>query len=187
MCPKLTAKQEKFVQGLVAGLSQRQAYRQAYPHTNKWKVGSIDTEAWKLRNQPEVLQRYRQCLEAVSNKALWSRESAFNEYEWLKNQAKEDIQDKGVRQANSNAFLNALDGMNNMAFRDLELADEKLRAEIEKIKTDVDLREGSDQSNKQITAIADLINTPRAERVLQDFMTPIVEDKSEETESEGTE
>ena len=31
----LTAKQEKFVQGLVSGLSQRQAYRQAYPNADE--------------------------------------------------------------------------------------------------------------------------------------------------------
>lgn len=65
----------------------------------------------------------------------------------------------------------------------LEVETQRLEEEIERKSG----REGSDQSNKQITAIADLINTPRAERVLQDFMTPIVEDKPEETESEGTE
>ena len=66
--------------------------------------------------------------------SLWAREQAFNEYEWLKNKARASIEIEGVRQANSNAFLSALDGMNNMAFHDLELADEKLRLEIDNLK-----------------------------------------------------
>ena len=66
--------------------------------------------------------------------SLWAREQAFNEYEWLKNKARASIEIEGVRQANSTAYLSALDGMNNMAFRDLELADKKLRLEIENLK-----------------------------------------------------
>ena len=33
----LTAKEEKYVQGLVTGLSQRKAYREAYPSSRDWK------------------------------------------------------------------------------------------------------------------------------------------------------
>ena len=67
--------------------------------------------------------------------ALWSREQAFNEYEWLKNKAKASIESEGIRQANSNAFLASLEGMNNMSFNDLELADKKLKLEIEKLQS----------------------------------------------------
>lgn len=78
--------------------------------------------------------------------SLWSREQAFNEYEWLKNKARTSIEDEGVRQANSNAFLAALEGMNNMTFRDLELVDEKLKLEIEKLKTQIG--EDNEQDDK---------------------------------------
>ena len=77
--------------------------------------------------------------------SLWSREQAFNEYEWLKNKARASIETDGVRQANSNAFLAALDGMNNMAFRDLELEDKKLLLEIEKLASQVGGAEGQDE------------------------------------------
>lgn len=129
---RLTPKQELFVQGIISGLSQRQAYRQAYK-AEKMSDETVDVRASKLLKEYKVSTRYRELLKEFSNMALWSREQAFNEYEWLKNKARSSIENDGVRQANSNAFLSALDGMNNMAFRDLELADKKLRLEIENL------------------------------------------------------
>lgn len=144
---KLTTKQEIFVQQLVAGQSQRQAYRQAYK-TDRMSEQSIDVQASKLIKDPKVTLRYRELLKQFSNMALWSREQAFNEYEWLKNKAKASIESEGVRQANSNAFLASLEGMNNMSFNDLELADKKLKLEIEKLQSQI---EGdSEQDDKLI-------------------------------------
>ena len=131
---RLTPKQELFVQGIISGLSQRQAYRQAYPSAMKWRDKVVDNKASELLKNGEVLVRYRELLKQFSNMSLWAREQAFNEYEWLKNKARASIEIEGVRQANSTAYLSALDGMNNMAFRDLELADKKLRLEIENLK-----------------------------------------------------
>ena len=130
---KLTPKQELFVQGIISGLSQRQAYRQAYK-AEKMTDLAVDVQASKLLKSPKITLRYRELLKQFSNMSLWSREQAFNEYEWLKNKARASIENDGIRQANSNAFLSALDGMNNMAFHDLELADEKLRLEIDNLK-----------------------------------------------------
>ena len=130
---KLTPKQELFVQGIISGLSQRQAYRQAYK-AEKMTDKTVDERASKLLKEYKVSTRYRELLKEFSNMALWSSEQAFNEYEWLKNKARSSIENDGIRQANSNAFLSALDGMNNMAFHDLELADEKLRLEIDNLK-----------------------------------------------------
>lgn len=143
---KLTTKQELFVQNLVAGQSQRQAYRQAYPSAKKWKDNVVDNKASELLKNGEVSVRYRELLKQFSNMALWSREQAFNEYEWLKNQAKEDIKLQGVRQANSNAFVNALEGMNKMAVVGDELVNEKLQQEIEVLKSKVTKMDESNES-----------------------------------------
>lgn len=131
---RLTPKQELFVQGIISGLSQRQAYRQAFSTSKKWKDSTVDVKASELLQNGKVLVRYRELLKQFSNMSLWSREQAFNEYEWLKNKARASIENDGIKQANSSAFLSALDGMNNMAFHDLELADEKLRLEIDNLK-----------------------------------------------------
>lgn len=133
---KLTPKQELFVQGIISGLSQRQAYRQAYK-AEKMSDTVVDNKASAIFNKGEVRVRYRELLKQFSNMSLWYREQAFNEYEWLKNKARASIENDGIRQANSNAFLSALEGMNNMAFHDLELIDEKLKLEIEKLKTQI--------------------------------------------------
>lgn len=142
---KLTPKQELFVQGIISGLSQRQAYRQAYPSSKKWLDSSVDSKAAVLLQNVKVLSRYRELLKQFSNMSLWSREQAFNEYEWLKNKARASIETDGVRQANSNAFLAALDGMNSMAFHDLELEDKKLLLEIEKLASQVGESESQDE------------------------------------------
>ena len=143
---KLTTKQELFVQQLVAGQSQRQAYRKAYPSAKKWKDNVVDNKASELLKNGEVSVRYRELLKQFSNMALWSREQAFNEYEWLKNQAKEDIKLQGVRQANSNAFVNALEGMNKMAVVGDELVNEKLQQEIEVLKSKVTKMDENNES-----------------------------------------
>lgn len=139
---KLTLKQELFVQGIISGLSQRQAYRKAYK-ADKMSDETVDSKASELLKNGKVTVRYRELLKQFSNMSLWSREQAFNEYEWLKNKARASIENDGVRQANSNAFLSALDGMNNMAWKDLELTDEKIRQEIELLKLKIEKSQGS--------------------------------------------
>lgn len=139
---KLTPKQELFVQGIISGLSQRRAYRKAYK-ADKMSDETVDVRASKLLKEYKVSIRYRELLKEFSNMSLWSREQAFNEYEWLKNKARASIEKDGVRQANSNAFLSALDGMNNMAWKDLELTDEKIRQEIELLKLKIEKSQGS--------------------------------------------
>ena len=145
---KLTTKQENFAQGLVAGLSQRDAYKQAYK-TDRMKDSTINVKASELAKDGKIMVRYRELLKEYSNMNLWTREAAFNEYEWLKNRAKEDIQEEGVRQATANAFLDSLEGMNQMAFRDLELADKKILAEIEKLEQQIG---GTEEQDDKITA-----------------------------------
>jgi len=142
---KLTPKQELFVQGIISGLSQRQAYRQAYK-SDKMSDEAVDVKASRIFKETKVRLRYRELLKQFSTMSLWSREQAFNEYEWLKNKARASIENDGIRQANSNAFLSALEGMNNMTFHDLELIDEKLKLEIEKLKTQIG--EDNEQDDK---------------------------------------
>ena len=150
---KLTPKQELFVQGIISGLSQRQAYRQAFSTSKKWKDSTVDVKASELLQNGKVLVRYRELLKQFSNMSLWSREQAFNEYEWLKNKARASIERDGVRQANSNAFLSALDGMNSMTWKDLKLTDEKIRQEIELLKIKIE----SNQSSKSDTSLMEAL------------------------------
>lgn len=113
----LTPKQEKYVQGLVAGLSQRQAYIGAgYSSKNKTD-NYLDVEASKLFKNPKVHQRYNELMDKHKEKALWTREQAVNDLIWLKEQAKKSIkeQDDGyIRQGTSTAYVNAIKELNTL-------------------------------------------------------------------------
>lgn len=153
---KLTPKQELFVQGIISGLSQRQAYRKAYK-AEKMSDETVDSKASELLKNGKVTVRYRELLKEFSNMSLWSREQAFNEYEWLKNKARSSIENDGIRQANSNAFLSALDGMNNMAWKDFELTDEKIRQEIELLKLKIEKNQDSKSDTSLMEALLNAV------------------------------
>lgn len=55
----LTQKQEKFVQELIKGKSQREAYKAAY-ECEKWKDCNIDAQASRLFKNPKVRSRYQE-------------------------------------------------------------------------------------------------------------------------------
>ena len=55
---KLTDKQERFVQELIKGKSQRESYRSAYPKSINWKDKTVDECASRLFKNSKVLARY---------------------------------------------------------------------------------------------------------------------------------
>ena len=75
MSDRLTAKQERFVQGLVSGMSQREAYSSAY-NVQRWKAASIDQCASRLFYNVKVRSRYDDLVADGAKKALWDRERA---------------------------------------------------------------------------------------------------------------
>lgn len=105
----LTAKQEKFVQALISGKSQRVAYKEAY-NAAKMKDEVIDVRASELLKNSKVRVRYEELLEEHKEKALYTREEMVNDLIWVKEKAKEDINNpkKGLRQANGTIFINAI-------------------------------------------------------------------------------
>ena len=103
----LTTKQEIFVQRLIEGNSQREAYKFAYNCENM-KDESIDVEASKLFYSPKIIQRYEELLEEHKQKALYTREEAINDLIWLKEKAREDIEYRGLKQANGGHILKSV-------------------------------------------------------------------------------
>lgn len=98
----LTAKQEQFVQNIVKGMSQADAYRSAYSAKNM-SDNAIYREASLLMSNPKITQRFAE----LSSKAEKSKVMTAQErLEWLTNviNGDEDI----------NARLKALDILNKM-------------------------------------------------------------------------
>lgn len=67
----LTAKQEKFVQNLVKGMSQREAYKNSYNASNM-KDETIDSNACRLFADSKILARYNELIEKTAKKTIIS-------------------------------------------------------------------------------------------------------------------
>ena len=52
----MTSAQERFARELVAGRSQADAYREAFPRSQRWKDGAVHSHASALAKAPEVAQ-----------------------------------------------------------------------------------------------------------------------------------
>lgn len=66
----LNIKQEKFIQNIVNGMSQREAYKDAYNAT--YNDNAIDNKASKLFKKDEVQARYQQLVKELEDKAIMS-------------------------------------------------------------------------------------------------------------------
>lgn len=75
-----SAKQEKFVQGLASGLSQRAAYRAAFPTSRKWKDNTVDARACELAKDSKIIVRLQELRDMATSEAIMS---AKKRKEWL--------------------------------------------------------------------------------------------------------
>lgn len=103
----LTPKREKFVQNLISGMSQREAYRNAFPSSVKWKDATVDSKASDLFNTDEILERYNELQAEFKERALYTREQAVKDLRWMQSNARDDVELNGLNKANAPAFLNA--------------------------------------------------------------------------------
>lgn len=82
---ELTDKQEKFAQAVAAGKTYADAYREAYPVSEKWKDESIWCESSKLMADPKVIQRVKQIQEQRAKANEVTLEEVIKELsEWLR-------------------------------------------------------------------------------------------------------
>ena len=88
----LTSKQEKYVNNLVKGMSQRIAYRNAYPSSKKWKDETVDSKASTLLKNEKVKERYKKLIDKVNDK-LEERTimNALERMKWLTDVINGDI------------------------------------------------------------------------------------------------
>ena len=61
----LTKQQEKYVNYLVEGMTQRQAYLKAFPQSKKWKDATVDSKASILFAQKKVRARFHELNQIV--------------------------------------------------------------------------------------------------------------------------
>lgn len=100
----LTAKQEKFVQNIIQGMSQADAYRSAYPN-QKMSDKSVWETASKLMTNPKVVSRLNELRDKLASESIMSAQERM---EWLTKLVKN--QEEGT-----NEKLKAIDIMNKMS------------------------------------------------------------------------
>lgn len=74
----LNAKQEMFVQNLVKGMSQREAYKKAYNAT--YNVNAIDSKACNLFNSDKIQARYKELMKEIKDQSIMT---AIERRKWL--------------------------------------------------------------------------------------------------------
>lgn len=99
----LTAKQEKFVQGIIEGKSQADAYRSAYPN-QKMSDKTIWECASKLMANPKVITRLNELRNQMMTSTIMSAQARL---EWLTNLIHNE-------EEGTNEKLKAIDIMNKM-------------------------------------------------------------------------
>ncbi|WP_278683415.1 terminase small subunit [Paraclostridium bifermentans] len=130
----LTIKQEKFVQGLLEGLSQRESYKRAY-NCNNMRDNTIDVKASQLFNNGKVKARYVHLLDKYESKGLVKRkEITKTMLDWME-RANKDTLERGFKQNNILAMSLAVKTIQDLngitATDDLNIA--KLQLEMERL------------------------------------------------------
>ena len=155
MLAKLTAKQEKYVQGLISGLSQREAYRQAYPNT-RMKDKTIDEEASKMMNIPKISTRYKELMNEHKQKALWTREKAVEELLFILDFSKKEIKELGLEASNKGAFIDAVRELNKLEQVYKEAESTRANTELTKAKTQ--LIKGAEHDTSLMQVLLDTLS-----------------------------
>lgn len=119
----LNVKQERFIQNIVKGMSQRQAYKDAYGAN--YDEDAIDNNASKLFNTDEVQTRYKELMKELEDKAIMS---AKERMEWLTGVVRDENRDEvyvrnsdgeevlmGSKNADLNTKIKAIDTLNKMS------------------------------------------------------------------------
>lgn len=89
---RLTSKQEKFVEGILEGKSQYQAYITAYPRSKTWLRNTVDTEAYSLMRNPKILKRLEELGWKDTKKIEWTRKKALETIDYVMEMNKKDIE-----------------------------------------------------------------------------------------------
>lgn len=100
------ARNEKFAQGIFEGLSQRKAYRAAFPSSIKWKDATVDNKASELYNTDEILGRVKELQESAADDSILS---VIERKKWLSGLIEKD-DERTENKLKALDLLNKMDG-----------------------------------------------------------------------------
>lgn len=97
---------ETFAQEIAKGMSQRKAYRVAFPSSLKWKDETVDSKASALAKSDKVLARVNELKNESSSKAI---KTAIERKEWLSSIIDDEAEDTTTK-LKACDLLNKMDG-----------------------------------------------------------------------------
>lgn len=98
---------------MISGLSQREAYKQAYDAGNM-KDETIDKRASELFAKGAIKGRYESLINSYAKEAKWNRSLSEEKLMWLLDKSQESIEIIGLKQANSSSMLNTIKELNTL-------------------------------------------------------------------------
>lgn len=127
----LNAKQEKFIQNIVKGMSQRQAYKDAYKA--KYADKDIDSKACNLFNSDKVQARYKELMQQLEDKSIMSAKERMQFLTKIINGEEQEAfyigEVQGKKEADLNTKIKALDTLNKMSGEYIT----KIEAEVDSV------------------------------------------------------
>lgn len=124
MARELTARQNKFIDGVVSGLSYAEAYRQAGYSIDKYTNEKIAIKACELAAQGNIKGIIGQRKKELADKAIWDREQALKMLAELaktaqkhvvyKKKADDDTEIEYFDPATANSMAKAIEQANKM-------------------------------------------------------------------------
>lgn len=107
--PSLTDRIEIFARAIVAGKTQSDAYRLAYPVSVKWKDESVHPKASEMAKNDTVLTRIAELRKKIEEKVLWSIEESVK----ILKEIATDESYRGSERTSAVKELNAMFGYNS--------------------------------------------------------------------------
>ena len=114
----LTPKQEKFIQGVVSGMTYSDAYRAAY-NCARMKSETVNNKAYELMQKGEISARVEKARAEAAKNAQWSLDLAVERVRKLNDEAVSDLEKDGLYKGSpavkalieSTALLNRMTGV----------------------------------------------------------------------------
>lgn len=89
---RLTPKQEKFVEEILKGKTQYEAYITAYERAKNWQRNAVDSNASQLMNDPKIKHRLEEFGYKDKTKVRWTRQKALETINYVMDMNKKDME-----------------------------------------------------------------------------------------------
>jgi len=89
---RLTPKQEKFVEEILKGKTQYEAYIIAYERAKNWERNAVDSNASQLMENPKIKQKLEEFGYKEKTKIRWTRQKALETINYVMDMNKKDME-----------------------------------------------------------------------------------------------